>query len=81
MSRKPIRERLIRELLEKGNMTIKEIAEHADCTAGYVYKVRTEVELEKALAEKNAAVMQKIAHDIDQINSPAAPTPWVRRGS
>ena len=70
MSKKPIRERLIRELLEKGGMTIKEIADHADCTVGYVYNVRTEVKREKMLADEAAPKMRELNEQIDLINRP-----------
>ena len=70
MSKKPVRERLIRELLEKGGMTMKEIADHADCTVGYVYNVRSEFRREKMLAAEAAPKMLKLNEEIDLINRP-----------
>jgi transposase len=77
MSKKPIRERLIRELLEKGGMSAKQIAEHADCTVGYVYTIRSEVKREKMLAAEAAPKMLKLNEEIELINRPfPIQQPW-----
>jgi len=44
------RERTIRELLQKGNLTMRQIARLADCSTPYVYQIRSKVEREKLLA-------------------------------
>jgi hypothetical protein len=46
------RKQLIRELLEKGDLTVKQIADKAACTTGYVYQLRTQFEREKFVAQQ-----------------------------
>ncbi len=67
MARKPIRERLIRELLKKGDLTMKQISDLAGCSTSYAYNIRTKVEREKLLgAEK----VEKITEVVDMMNRP-----------
>jgi hypothetical protein len=62
------RERTIRELLQKGNLTMRQIARLADCSTPYVYQIRSKVEREKLLAAEEAPkAMVKVS---DLMNRP-----------
>ena len=62
------RERTIRELLQKGGLTARQIARLADCSTPYVYQIRTKVEREKLLAaEEPPKAMVKVS---DLMNRP-----------
>lgn len=66
------RERTIRELLQKGGLTARQIARLADCSTPYVYQIRSKVEREKLLAAEEAPpeppkVMVKVS---DLMNRP-----------
>jgi predicted transcriptional regulator len=68
MPKKPVRERTIRELLQKGGLTARQIARLADCSTPYVYQIRTKVEREKLLAaEEPPKAMVKVS---DLMNRP-----------
>lgn len=68
MPKKPVRERTIRELLQKGNLTVRQIARLADCSTPYVYQIRSKVEREKLLAPAEAPkAMVKVS---DLMNRP-----------
>jgi predicted transcriptional regulator len=71
MARKPIRERLIRELLQKGGLTARQIARLADCSTPYVYQIRSKVEREKLLtAEEPPKEAPKLVKVSDLMNRP-----------
>ena len=72
MSKRSIREPLIIMLLKEGKLSIKEIAEKANCTTGYVYNIRTEWLLQKAQTEKFVSKMEQINKEIESINTPKA---------
>jgi hypothetical protein len=66
------RERTIRDLLQKGGLTARQIARLADCSTPYVYQIRSKVEREKLLAAEEAPpeppkVMVKVS---DLMNRP-----------
>jgi hypothetical protein len=67
MARKPIRERLIRELLKKGDLTMKQISDLAGCSTSYVYSIRTKYEREKLLGTEK---VEKITEVVDLMNRP-----------
>jgi predicted transcriptional regulator len=68
MPKKPVRERTIRELLQKGGLTARQIARLADCSTPYVYQIRSKVEREKLLAaEEPPKAMVKVS---DLMNRP-----------
>lgn len=67
MARKPIRERLIRELLKKGDMTMKQISDHAGCSTSYVYNIRAKFEREKLIGTEK---VEKIVEVVDMMNRP-----------
>ena len=67
-----IRKQLVIKLLEEGNLSVKEIAEKADCTVGYVYNIRCEVGLRKLEEKKAKAIMTKVNKQIDSIVKPKA---------
>jgi predicted DNA-binding protein YlxM (UPF0122 family) len=67
-----IRKQLVIKLLEEDNLSVKEIAEKADCTVGYVYNIRCEVGLRKLEAKKAKEIMTKVNKQIDSIVKPKA---------
>jgi hypothetical protein len=67
-----IRKQLVIKFLEEGNLSVKEIAEKADCTAGYVYNIRCELGLRKLEAKKAGEIMSQINSNIDSIVKPKA---------
>ena len=67
MARKPIRERLIRELLKKGDLTMRQISDLAGCSTSYAYTIRTKVEREKLLGTEK---VEKITEVVDLMNRP-----------
>jgi sugar-specific transcriptional regulator TrmB len=68
MPKKPVRERTIRELLQKGGLTARQIARLADCSTPYVYQIRTKVEREKLLTPvESPKAMVKVS---DLMNHP-----------
>jgi len=67
-----IRKQLVIKFLEEGNLSVKEIAEKADCTAGYVYNIRCELGLRKLEAKKAGEIMSQINNKIDSIVKPKA---------
>ena len=72
MPKKPVRERTIRELLQKGNLTVRQIARLADCSTPYVYQIRSKVEREKLLApvETPAEAPKAMVKVSDLMNRP-----------
>jgi transposase-like protein len=63
-----IRKQLIIKLLEEGNLSVKQIAEKVDCTAGYIYNVRSEWMLEQA--QKGSVKMRELNNQIETIIKP-----------
>jgi len=67
-----IRKQLVIKLLEEGNLSVKEIADKADCTTGYIYNIRCEMGLRKLEAKKAAEIMSNVNSKIDSIVKPKA---------
>ena len=67
-----IRKQLVIKLLNEGELSVKEVAEKADCTAGYIYRIRCEMDLRKLEAKKAAEIMSKVNSNIDSIVKPKA---------
>jgi hypothetical protein len=67
-----IRKQLVVKMLNEGKLSVKEMAEKADCTTGYIYNIRCELGLRKLEEKKAREVMTKVNKQIDSIVKPKA---------